>query len=257
MRAHVRAVALLAARTADGAESELDALLMQLLAALDPAVEPRALSVDGVGRGVRYPAPWLKQQNARARREVAADALLIASRLGATKRAAPLIAMLVEGPRHPAPNTVLALARLDRFDQAQQQLEQLAASRTLPDGAVVGLRGRLQRATNLRRQARAAEPVRAAALEAQSHAELGAYLLALRRLAPLVEGSEPAAPLVPLYAQLLVAARLEERALATASRALGADRAAATVAQIRQQLPPELQRQRAVLPEVGWVPATK
>jgi tetratricopeptide (TPR) repeat protein len=176
------------------------------------------------------------------------DTALIATRIGRTARAEEL-ANAVSGEAiwqtsNPL-NLVLVYARLGEFGRARKTLSQVEKP---PPGISVAsspevfadLRARLREAEGLFVRTKT-EPELSARLDAATaYGHLGAYLHALRVLRPAFDAA-PAAPGVgPLYVQLLVSARLEEEALATATSLLGAEQGARVVEQLLSQLSPRV-----------------
>ena len=251
-----RLLGLDAALTADGDvvalgrfESELERLLFSVHSAEDDAPLTPAGVFKEMARNGHVAA-------------MAADAALVATRIGRVQQAKRLVDALpdvmlwhVSSPL----NLVLTVARLGDFKRAAHLVD--IADKPPPGlhvaaapGALVELSARLGRARKSMHAAlRAPEP--AAHIElALAFAELGAYLQALRLVRPVFD-VEPHPPDVdPLYVQLLVSARLDEEAQRTAAALLGEQVGASTVAQLRGQLSPRLRALRPVPEPSPWWP---
>jgi hypothetical protein len=183
----------------------------------------------------------------RLRAQIASTAALVATRLDRMTRAKELLAALPDDQlrRLPdPPNLLLAHARAGDFAGAERRaalLRSLAPAygdefRAALDDA----EARIKRAREAAARAEnAREPLRSIAF-AQARVEVGAYRAGLRELEAIYTAT-PAA-VAPLYVQLLVALRLESRAIAEATKFLGAENARATVAQLRAELPTSIRR---------------
>jgi tetratricopeptide (TPR) repeat protein len=276
LETHGHAAALMASLTADGAAKELRLMLSQLRAMLDAAATPLPGKVADLPLGVGYPDRLVRATLPGFRSRALVDALLIASRIGDEEAASALLddAALEAFAQSPnAPNASLALARFGRFELAKRHLEILTRQPGRDAQAIANLEARIARAQRLLARAEQSSALEAAMLRAQGQAEIGGYLLGLEALAPWVEGTgidgtgieatggkavdaAAARQLVPLYVQLLVAARLDDRALEVATEPLGKERALGVIQQIRSQLPERVRRLRPVGSDVaghpGW-----
>ena len=160
------------------------------------------------------------------------------------------------------PNLVLTHARLGDFERAHSVLSMLSdpppGIQPLEPAVLEELTGRVARAERALKQAETAAPDRAPVLRAIAMGELGAYLRALRALRPLYDKDPKALDVGPLYVQLLVAARLDREALQEATRLLGPERGAETVARVREQLPQRTRELRAPKePSAWWTPEAR
>ena len=235
-----RALALEAALTADGNVLLLEDIfrrLHTLLVTKETAgqrvtLDPEELSARIANNG-RYAA-------------VAADTLLVASRLGGRARVAEWLDALPAGIlwQVPSPlNLVLAYARIGEFSSAKRLIASIRAApafrRSLvPEPALAGLEGRIGRAEQLLGQGPRFDSDADRARTATALADLGAYLRALRVLRPAMGRSPRSRELAPLYVQLLLCARLDEEALRTAAAVLGPEEARVAIEQMRGQLNP-------------------
>jgi hypothetical protein len=196
------------------------------------------------------------EHSGRIRLSVAVAAAFLATRLERDEQARELLATIPDDSlRHipDPPNVVLAYARLGDFQGAARvakEFEAMADSKSPQVRAgLEGARTRIARAeATLARAAQVPEPGRSMA-RAQAYVELGAYWRALRELG-LAYAANPRA-VAPLYVQLLVALRLEQRALGEAARFLGPDRARSVVEELRAELPPSLRSLPPVVTAVG------
>lgn len=260
-RAYVQAIQLQAARLPDGARHDLEVAYRELDALFrrQPGTVSGTVGPLNVGRPVRGDVIEQAQQG-KGIALMAADAGVLAARVGADGRARVLLGRIGEDAirRLPNPlNVVLAEARLCAFEQARSWLTMIAGqpagSRRPSDDAVSALRGRIDRAEALVRRARAAGEPEATMLRAQAMGELGAYLRGLWTLRPVYEAHRSSPKVVVVYVQLLVAARLVDRAREAAQAGLGAEAGRALVAVTESKLPPRL-RSLAPIDEVWWPP---
>jgi hypothetical protein len=114
------------------------------------------------------------------------------------------------------------------------------------------LRERLGRAQGLSLAAQRGEARRRLLLAAQAELELGSYGVACRKLRLAYRERPDDEALAQLYAQALVAARLEAEASQVVARALGPERAAHVVAALVSQLPVAQRSMPAVAAESEW-----
>lgn len=179
---------------------------------------------------------------------IVSDAALLGTRLGRTARAEQLAAAIPADMVWQVPNPlnlVLTYARLGQFARARKTL---ALARNPPSGiAPFGSEQTLNELGNRIREAEALfirtrnEPEDRARVDAATaYAVLGAYLQALRVLRPAFEHGRDAPGVAPLYVQLLVSARLDDEALATAKSILGSEQGATVVEGLRGQLTPRV-----------------
>jgi hypothetical protein len=230
----LRRVALRAASTADGDAPGLRRLYDELRSRPAPA--------NSQGRGAHH-----------------AELATLASRLGFHDEARSWLAQVADSriERLPNPfNLVLVQARLGAYDQAFASLQQLTGSvqtaQTLDPAARQELVHRLKRAQALRTAAEAAEGRRQLLLGAQSDLELGSYGVVCRALRVPYQQQPDDEALAQLYAQALIAARLDAQAERVVSLALGPARATEIVAGLRAQLPLAQRKLAAVAADREW-----
>lgn len=229
-KTRVRHLALKAALTPDGDVVELERLLAQLLAD--------------------------RSRHGSERVNLDAALVVLATRLGRDPLAEKYLPELergdLSGLAAPA-NLVLTLARLGLFERSRKLLSRLRANQpvALIDEATTGhLAARVKKATFLDSEARRKTGAERAELLALAQAELGAYLRALRILAPIQRRQPPRSTRV-LFVQLLVMARLEDDALAVLSRADSPKGAQDILKSVRRRLPKSLQTTPRVPRERG------
>jgi hypothetical protein len=237
-----RLLALEAAMTADGDARKLESIFDELTR----LVSRWPSSDDGAPLG---PAGLLLELKKRSSLStVAGEAAFVGSRIGRTGRVTETIGVLpdsvlwhVSSPL----NFVLTVARSGDLPRARHLLEE---ARRPPMGVppagtpevLAGLATRLTHSERLMTAART-KPDAAARMDlAMAFAELGAYLEGLRVLRPVFDRVPHPQGVDPLYVQLLLSARLEREALATATALLGPENARTAIAQIREQLNPRL-----------------
>jgi hypothetical protein len=191
---------------------------------------------------------------------LAVDTAFVGTRIGEIRRANELMhavptSMLwhVSNPM----NFVLLHARLGDFTGARRLL---ALSRSPPPGVVsenspetlAEVGARLDSAEKLFRRA-THEPGAAFRIDgALALAELGSYLQALRLLRPLFEPPPGPESAGPLYVQLLVSARLEQEALATATALIGPERARSVVERLHAEESPRVRSLPAPAEPSRW-----
>jgi len=254
---YLRLLSLQGSRTSDGAVDELQHLFDELDAILREEPPPWRGRVGGLQVGRRLDAKGQKNALTGNNRSILpAEAAFLATRLGEDARARVLLANVREDSvdKLPnAPNVALTFARLGMFAKARHWCDLIAAaspqspSEKLPPS----LRSRLARAERLFVRA-AQSPTDAPRLRAEAYLELGAYLRALRVLRPEV-AAHPDDPRVgSLYVHLLTAAGLEDEALRTAVAALGPERARKFVADVSNDLPEAVKKQRKPSHPLDW-----
>lgn len=191
---------------------------------------------------------------------LAVDTAFVGTRIGEIRRANELMhavptSMLwhVSNPM----NFVLLHARLGDFIGARRLL---ALSRSPPPGVVAEnspetlaeVAARLDSAEKLFRRA-THEPDAASRIDgALALAELGSYLQALRLLRPLFDPPPGPESAGPLYVQLLVSARLEQEALATATALIGPERAQSVVERLHAEESPRVRSLPAPAEPSRW-----
>jgi hypothetical protein len=245
-------LSLLAARIADGDRVRLEALF----GALDDFASrrrPRVLHPEVTGGETidlalnEVAIGRVLDEEPRLRAQIASTAAFVATRLDRMTRAKQLLAALPDDElrRLPdPPNLLLAHARAGDFAGAERRA---ALLRPLAEAfgddyraALADAEARIARAREaFDRGENAREPLRSIAF-AQSRVEVGAYRAGLRELEAIYAATPGA--VAPLYVQLLVALRLESRAIAEAAKFLGAEKARAAVAQLRAELPASIRR---------------
>lgn len=180
------------------------------------------------------------------------DTALIGTRIGRTDRAQQLAnAIFGQSIWHTSNplNLVLTYARLGEFGRARKTLSRIEK---VPSGispvaspeAFAELRTRLGEAETLFVRTKT-EPEDSARVDsATAYAHLGAFLQALRVLRPTFDRAPREPGVAPLYVQLLVSARLEDEALATATSLLGPEQGAKVIEELRAQLSPRVRALR-------------
>lgn len=183
---------------------------------------------------------------------IVSDAALVGTRIGRTEDAATLANALsgqaVFRSSNPL-NLVLVYGRLGEFGRARRTLSVVEKP---PSG--IGPFGSREEFDELRRRLGDAEALlvrtrnepddRARVDAATAYADLGAYLSALRALRPAFDHTKASPGVAPLYVQLLVSARLDDEALATAESLLGPERGPRVIDELRAQLPPRVRAQK-------------
>jgi hypothetical protein len=261
-RTYLQALSLHAALTADGDVR----MLSTIFGELEPFLrgEPRAMRghVADIVLGVKMPrstVSWLEGSDSYA---LFAEGAMVAARLGQDALTRAYLERIpdeqiwrTENPL----NVALTHARIGSFDRARSILAVVAN----PPAGVPGfgpdeveqLRGRIERAERGLKAAAQSPVDRAPVMRAVAMAELGAYLRGLKLVRPLYDANPNAPGIGPLYVQLLVAARLDQEAVAQATRLLGPERGGQTVASIRDQLPARIRQQPAPKePSPWWKP---
>jgi len=242
LAANSRVVALAAALVPDGdvrtlerADDELESLLL----AMPSDVDQRPL-----GPRLLTELPLHNDELAA----MAADTALVSTRVGHLRRARELTSAMRDDVlwHVPSPlNYVLTVARAGDFARARRLLE---VGRHPPAGLTSG--GSPQQFVEVaRRLARTEQRLRAArdlpeepsrVEVAVAFADLGLYVVALRELRPVFDRRPHSSDIDQLYVQLLVSARLDREAEATASALLGPERGRAVVEGLRAHLDPRL-----------------
>jgi tetratricopeptide (TPR) repeat protein len=191
---------------------------------------------------------------------IVSDTALVATRIGRTQRAQELAnAITGEALWHTSNplNLVLVYARLGDFAKARRTLSRIerppsGVAAEAPPETFAELRGRLREAETLFIRTKN-EPEDQARLDsATAYGHLGAYLHALRVLRPAFERAPNTPGIAPLYVQLLVSARLDDEALATAKSLLGPARGAMVVEELRSQLSPRVRALRKPVEPAAW-----
>jgi hypothetical protein len=179
---------------------------------------------------------------------IVSDTALIGTRVGRMERAEELAnAITGEGLWHTTNplNLVLTYARLGDFASARKALSRIerpprGMTAIAPPQAFDELRARLDEAETRFIRTKREPEIEARLDSATAYGHLGAYLPALRVLRPAFEQAPGAPGVAPLYVQLLLSARLDDEALATAKSILGADRGAQVVDELKSQLSPRV-----------------
>lgn len=236
----MRALALRAAMTPDGDRRTLEALYGELRSfATGERGPPGTIGKLQLGED-REQALTATRLNARARSTLSAELAVMASRLGLEsstrywlERVQPEHLALLPSPL----NVILAAARGGDFASALRLLSALERDHAEPE-LLESLSARLERAERARQAAATAPPERRATLAALSQLELGAYLPACRLLRREYLRDRTQQEVAQLYAQGLIAARLDGEARRVVEAALGVERAVAVLTSLRQALPP-------------------
>lgn len=191
---------------------------------------------------------------------IVSDMALIGTRIGRMERAEELAnAITSEALWHTSNplNLVLVYARLGDFAKARKVLSQIErpppgiAPEASPE-TFSELRARLREAEMLFIRTKTEPEAQARIDSATAYAHLGVYMQALRVLRPAFERAPNTPGVAPLYVQLLVSARLDDEALATATSLLGAERGTAVVEDLRSQLSPRVRSLKKPSEPVAW-----
>lgn len=243
----VRQLELRAAVTADGDVGTLEAIERAYSAILrtEPP-SPKTLAALGFEDFPSSKAALLSIANPTKRNAMRATVAFVAARLGHAESARAALDAIDDVALAYLPNPVnivLSHARLGDFGAARARLSALERldGPLRPDDAVLrGLERRITSAEALVAQARASRAPDSDLLRAKASAELGAYLLAIRRLTPHIRRENTPPNIAQFYAQLLMAARLEARAMQLITEFVGPEQAPAIIDGIRSQLPESL-----------------
>jgi len=251
--AYGRLVALRAQGVPDGADGALRGLVADAVDRL--AGRPRS------GRSTELHIDWPLDAGSARYAALKGEGILaghlvpVVTRLDLHDISLTLLDAIPDRHLHLAPNPLLIAigeGREQRFDRARRRLDTMNERRELMPSVVttaaladVDLRLRSAQADFSRGASSSESDGHFARM--QAFATLGAYGRALLE-AQHVQGRQ--SELLPLFVQLLVFARMESTALSLATRALGQERAQATVDSIVRQLPPDL----AALDPVGRAP---
>ncbi len=246
LRAYGRLLQLEAARTADGNLNKLTRLrerLSQLYAGKPTPVPPVP--------DLPQPAePFFRKLQKEPRRlpepgNTAAELAMLETRLGrdraAERSATAALSSDVSQLAAPA-NLVLTLARLEHFERAGKLVHELLEAEPRPllnRQQSLDLQQRLSQASAQLDAAKHASAQQSHLLSAQAQATLGAYGRALRRFEPAYR-ADPRPAISVLYAQLLVAARLEGQAYQVLTATVAPERAQRMILQLRNSLSPDL-----------------
>ncbi len=237
-----RAVALAATASPDGDRRRLEALYGELQTFVTgQRGKPGVVGNLRLGEDRRQ-ARSAARLNDRGRSLLSGELAVIASRLGLERDTQAWLRRVK--PEHlaklPNPlNLVLAAARSGDFAVAERLANVLAVEANGPAPEQLrSLQARLARAEQARQAAETAPPERRSLLTALWQLELGAYLPACRLLRREYLRDPSQQEVAQLYAQGLIAARLDAEARRVVEAALGPEHAASVLASLQQALPP-------------------
>lgn len=245
LEAYGHLIALAALQVPDGRWTDLQTLASDALDRL--AGRPRASRSSVLD--IDWPTSEVVARKAAVEGEkvLAGHIIPLMTRLDARPISTTLLDAIPDERLHLTPNPLLiaiAEAREERFDRARSRIRtmrerQVLMPKVVTDAAIADVEARLQSAeAYLAADAPGAGDDRHFA-RMKAFATLSAYGRALLEARQV---QQPPPDFLPIYAQILVFARLDGAAFEAAARSLGPERARSTVAAMVERLPPELRR---------------